>query len=95
MSRLFGNSAKPGVNGFTSDGGWRRGNRLPLKETMDKALESSPAVTRMLVVNRTDDASQVSMREGRDTWYVPGKTCGPRGGRGVSSPSPSSLVGDG
>jgi acetyl-CoA synthetase len=54
---------------ITSDGGWRRGNRLPLKETMDKALESSPAVTRMLVVNRTDDASQVSMREGRDVWW--------------------------
>ncbi|HTD76058.1 MAG TPA: acetate--CoA ligase [Chloroflexota bacterium] len=54
---------------ITSDGGWRRGNRLPLKETMDKALESSPAVTRMLVVNRTDDASQVSMREGRDIWW--------------------------
>jgi acetyl-CoA synthetase len=54
---------------ITSDGGWRRGNRLPLKETMDKALESSPAVTRMLVVNRTDDASQVSMQEGRDVWW--------------------------
>jgi acetyl-CoA synthetase len=54
---------------ITSDGGWRRGNRLPLKETMDKALESSPAVTRMLVVNRTDDVSQVWMKEGRDVWW--------------------------
>src|SRR5438067_10818073 len=45
---------------ITSDGGWRRGNRLPLKETMDKALESSPAVTRMLVVNPIDDATPAS-----------------------------------
>ena len=54
---------------ITSDGGWRRGNRLPLKETMDKALESSPAVKKMLVVNRTDDPSQVSMKDGRDVWW--------------------------
>jgi acetyl-CoA synthetase len=54
---------------ITSDGGWRRGNRLPLKETMDKALEDSPAVKKMLVVNRTDDPSQVPMKEGRDVWW--------------------------
>ena len=54
---------------ITSDGGWRRGNRLPLKETMDKALESSPAVKKMLVVNRTDDPSKVSMQAGRDVWW--------------------------
>ena len=54
---------------ITSDGGWRRGNRLPLKETMDKALESSPTVKKMLVVNRTDDPSKVSMRAGRDVWW--------------------------
>jgi acetyl-CoA synthetase len=54
---------------ITSDGGWRRGNRLPLKETLDKALESSPTVKKVLVVNRTDNPAQVTMTEGRDIWW--------------------------
>src|SRR5205807_163343 len=53
----------------TADGGWRRGNKIPLKDTMDKALESCPTVKNVLVVNRTDAAQQVPMTSGRDVWW--------------------------
>src|SRR5205085_6165012 len=54
---------------ITADGGWRRGNKIPLKETMDKALETCPTVQKVLVVNRTDDSRHVSMKDGRDIWW--------------------------
>ncbi|MBV9579810.1 MAG: AMP-binding protein, partial [Chloroflexi bacterium] len=54
---------------ITADGGWRRGNKIPLKDTMDRAMESCPTVKTVLVVNRTDDARQVPMQEGRDVWW--------------------------
>jgi acetyl-CoA synthetase len=54
---------------ITADGGWRRGARIPLKETMDKALESCPSVKNVLVVNRTDDPKVVPMKQGRDVWW--------------------------
>src|SRR5918912_97016 len=54
---------------ITADGGWRRGSKIPLKETMDKALESCPSVKKVLVVNRTDDPRQVPMQSGRDVWW--------------------------
>src|ERR687886_863474 len=54
---------------ITADGGWRRGAKIPLKETMDKALESCPSVKNVLVVNRTDDAKTVPMKQGRDVWW--------------------------
>ncbi|MBV9353999.1 MAG: acetate--CoA ligase [Chloroflexi bacterium] len=54
---------------ITADGGWRRGGKVPLKDNMDRALESCPSVKKVLVVNRTDDAARVPMREGRDIWW--------------------------
>ncbi len=54
---------------ITADGGWRRGSKIPLKATMDKALESCPTIKNMLVVNRTDDPRQVPMTSGRDIWW--------------------------
>src|SRR2546423_15524752 len=54
---------------ITADGGWRRGSKVPLKDTMDKALESCPTIKTMLVVNRTDDAKSVPMTSGRDIWW--------------------------
>ena len=54
---------------ITADGGWRRGNKIPLKVTMDKALESAPTINKVLVVNRTDDPGQVPMKDGRDIWW--------------------------
>ena len=54
---------------ITADGGWRRGNKIPLKDTMDRALESCPTVKNVLVVNRTDDPTKVPMTSGRDIWW--------------------------
>jgi acetyl-CoA synthetase len=54
---------------ITADGGWRRGNKIPLKDTMDKAMEACPTVKNVLVVNRTDDPRQVPMKQGRDIWW--------------------------
>src|SRR5579871_5820563 len=55
--------------GITADGGWRRGNKIPLKDTMDKAMDACPTIKTVLVVNRTDDAAKVPMKEGRDVWW--------------------------
>jgi acetyl-CoA synthetase len=57
------------VLAITADGGWRRGSKVPLKDTMDRALESCPTVKNVLVVNRTDEAASVPMRGGRDVWW--------------------------
>ncbi len=54
---------------ITADGGWRRGSKIPLKDTMDKALENCPSIDKVLVVNRTDDVRKVPMKEGRDIWW--------------------------
>ena len=51
---------------ITQDEGWRRGNRVPLKANSDAALESSPSVTRCVVVRRT--GGDVNMQDGRDVW---------------------------
>src|SRR5260370_1194638 len=37
---------------ITADGGWRRGNKIPLKDTMDKAVQSCPTIKHVLVVTR-------------------------------------------
>jgi len=53
---------------ITSDGLNRRGKVLPLKATVDEALEKSPTVQHCLVLRRTGD-EDVSMTEGRDVWW--------------------------
>ena len=52
---------------ITADGGWRRGKVLPLKATVDKALEKSPTVEKCIVLQRT--GTEVSMQLGRDYWW--------------------------
>lgn len=52
---------------ITQDGAWRGGTVVPLKENTDVALESTPGVTRAIVLNRTDH--RVNMTEGRDIWW--------------------------
>jgi acetyl-CoA synthetase len=52
---------------ITADGGWRRGNIVPLKQNVDVALTKSPTVQKCIVVNRCNTA--VDMKAGRDVWY--------------------------
>ncbi len=51
----------------TADGGWRRGQIVPLKDNSDRALEQCPTVKRSLVLRRTEQ--DVAFDEARDTWY--------------------------
>ncbi|MQA99805.1 MAG: acetate--CoA ligase [Actinobacteria bacterium] len=52
---------------ITADGGYRRGDIVPLKQNSDKAIAESPSIERVVVVKRTGE--DVSMQEGRDLWY--------------------------
>ena len=51
----------------TADAGWRRGKELPLKATVDEALEKSPTVEKCLVLRRI--GNEVAMKDGRDVWW--------------------------
>ena len=55
----------------TADGGWRRGNIVPLKAAADEALSgnSCPTVESVVVYNRAGDPRHVPMTEGRDHWW--------------------------
>ncbi|MFP3526786.1 acetyl-coenzyme A synthetase, partial [Pantoea sp. SIMBA_072] len=52
---------------ITADEGVRGGKRIPLKQNVDKALASCPAVSSVFVVRRT--GGDVTWAEGRDLWY--------------------------
>lgn len=52
---------------ITSDGGYRGGRVVPLKENADDALKECPEVKRCFVVRRT--GTRVIMKEGRDLWW--------------------------
>ena len=51
----------------TADGGYRRGNVVPLKQMADAALEGTPSIKSVIVVKRT--GTDVPMKAGRDHWY--------------------------
>jgi acetyl-CoA synthetase len=51
----------------TADGGFRRGGVVPLKETIDAAIEGLASVQAVIVVRRT--GTPASLREGRDHWW--------------------------
>ncbi|MCL6631489.1 MAG: acetate--CoA ligase [Alicyclobacillus herbarius] len=54
---------------ITADGGWRRGNIVPLKQNADEAV-SGTSVEKVLVVRRIGDAAGVSMVPERDLdWH--------------------------
>ena len=52
---------------ITSDGLFRRGKTLPLKETVDTALEKSPSVKHCIVLRRAKN--DCPMTDGRDLWW--------------------------
>ncbi len=51
---------------LTANEGLRGGKRIPLKATVDQAIEGLSIVERVFVVRRTE--KEVPMREGRDLW---------------------------
>lgn len=59
----------------TADGGWRRGNVVPLKKIVDEALEKGcPTIEKVLVLDRCSDyfaakGANYSWEEGRDIWW--------------------------
>jgi acetyl-CoA synthetase len=54
----------------TSDGGWRRGQVVPLKKMADEALEGAPSIRNVVVVRRFQDSPiSVQVKQGRDHWY--------------------------
>ncbi|MBX6332160.1 MAG: acetate--CoA ligase [Gemmatimonadaceae bacterium] len=58
---------------ITADGGYRRGQIIPLKRNADKALEETPSIRHVVVVQRrpgsAGDEAFAEMREGRDHWW--------------------------
>ncbi len=54
----------------TADGGYRRGQIVPLKQLADQALKDTPSIKHVVVVQRRPGAPiPVDMQEGRDRWY--------------------------
>ena len=57
----------------TADGGYRRGTIVPLKRNADKALEETPSIEHVVVVQRrpgaTSGEAAAEMTDGRDQWW--------------------------
>jgi acetyl-CoA synthetase len=52
---------------LTQDGGYRRGGVVPLKATVDQALEGTPSVEKVIVYRRLGDKiAPISLKPGRD-----------------------------
>ncbi|HEU4793079.1 MAG TPA: acetate--CoA ligase [Nitrolancea sp.] len=68
---------------ITADGGYRRGKVVPLKENSDQALEQTPGIERVVVVERIGVEYPVDMQPERDIWWhdamaqVAGSYCPP------------------
>ena len=58
---------------ITADGGYRRGQIVPLKRNADKALEDTPSIEHVVVVQRRPggpgDESGATMHPNRDHWW--------------------------
>jgi acetyl-CoA synthetase len=60
---------------ITADGGFRRGQVVPLKEIADQALAATPSIQHVVVVKRCAGeipgagSMRASMKDGRDHWY--------------------------
>ncbi len=54
---------------ITADGGYRRGNIVPLKKACDEAMTGCPTIEKMVVVRRVGEAAGITMHAGRDLWW--------------------------
>jgi acetyl-CoA synthetase len=58
---------------ITADGGYRRGQIVPLKRNADRALEECPTIENVVVVRRRagseGDGAFAEIKEGRDHWW--------------------------
>jgi len=55
---------------ITADGGWRRGQVVPLKKMADEALTGTPSIKNVIIVQRLHGSPvEVHVKEGRDHWY--------------------------
>ncbi|WP_028309655.1 acetate--CoA ligase [Desulfitibacter alkalitolerans] len=54
---------------ITADGGYRRGGIIPLKHSVNAAVENCPSVEKVIVVSRIGDNGLASMHPGRDLWW--------------------------
>ncbi len=54
----------------TADGGYRRGQIVPLKQMADEALKDTPSIRHVVMVRRqATEPFPVQVKEGRDHWY--------------------------
>ncbi len=51
----------------TADGGYRRGQEIRLKDTVDEAVKNCPTIENVVVFRRT--GSKIKMTAGRDHWW--------------------------
>jgi acetyl-CoA synthetase len=54
---------------ITADGGYRRGQIVPLKQVADEAISDCPSIEHVVVVQRGSGPMPAHIREGRDHWY--------------------------
>src|SRR3972149_108805 len=53
----------------TADGGWRRGNVVPLKRNADEAMQGTPSIEHAVVVRRLGEQAAVNWQPRRDVWW--------------------------
>src|SRR5207245_2770160 len=54
----------------TGDGAWRRGSVVKLKANADEALEATPSIEKVIVLERVGgEAAPANMQPGRDLWW--------------------------
>ena len=53
----------------TADATLRRGNPLPMKESLDEVLDQLPSLEHVIVVDRTGGKVEAPMTAGRDHWW--------------------------
>jgi acetyl-CoA synthetase len=55
---------------ITADGGYRRGQIVPLKQMADEALKDTPSIQHVVIVQRqAGESFPIHVKEGRDHWY--------------------------